>query len=359
MLHFNELRVTEDGKALIIDVEIDDIKTYKHCYIDSIKVDLGENCQKGGDSEHAITVFRGGTKAIGDSDNDGVITVKDVAVWKVLYALVGTKLLKDDYGYYYREQYVTDEGDNAYRSVYVKDIEEFDGDEYYADIVAWLYEYIRGSYDNGLEGNAHSGIGAGQLLNYVYDVLGDKISYFKSAIHGDLNNDGEISIRGVDYFIAYLNDVSNATETTLYDTRDDRHVRLCLKWSGDEGLSALVKGKDLSENLFIVKVEANPGEDAEELAMTKCGCDPSIIVGLAFNGKKLYNAAVGFASSYGDVCDTTSASALQDFLFRYYGFMFSLKNGDLCSAWHYWSTFFQNNVITGTSPKGCGCHGTR
>lgn len=43
MIHFNELYVTEDGKSLVIDVEIDDLPVYDDMYISSVKIALGSS----------------------------------------------------------------------------------------------------------------------------------------------------------------------------------------------------------------------------------------------------------------------------------------------------------------------------
>lgn len=43
MIHFNELYITEDGKNLVIDAEIDDMPIYDDMYISSVQVTTGES----------------------------------------------------------------------------------------------------------------------------------------------------------------------------------------------------------------------------------------------------------------------------------------------------------------------------
>lgn len=57
MLQFNELRITNDGKYLIIDVQVQNLDYYKNVYIDSICFDTQESYNATGPSSKAIKVF--------------------------------------------------------------------------------------------------------------------------------------------------------------------------------------------------------------------------------------------------------------------------------------------------------------
>ena len=54
MVQFNELRITPDGKNLIIDVSIDDLKYYSNVFIDSVIIDNEETFSPSGPSSNPI-----------------------------------------------------------------------------------------------------------------------------------------------------------------------------------------------------------------------------------------------------------------------------------------------------------------
>lgn len=58
MIHFNELYITEDGKNLVIDAEIDDFPVYDKTYIEKITVNTLDN-QCSGKTDSAIEVYSG------------------------------------------------------------------------------------------------------------------------------------------------------------------------------------------------------------------------------------------------------------------------------------------------------------
>lgn len=54
MIRYNELRITPDGKNLIIDVSIDDLKYYSNVFIDSVIIDNEETFSPNGPSSNPI-----------------------------------------------------------------------------------------------------------------------------------------------------------------------------------------------------------------------------------------------------------------------------------------------------------------
>lgn len=369
MIHFNELYIDEDGKHLIIDAEIDNLSIYDKTYIESIKVDIGEYCEKGGNSEHAVTVYTGGQYQIGDLDDDNKITAKDIKIWDVLRILSTNKLLVDEALDYYYETTDWDEDDNPITvRIYLKDIKIDTAKPELGTLgrpvakrIATLANYIKAKFDNAIigEGQSDHGIGIGRVINYIYEILGEKAGYFESSTYGDLNNDGEVSVADFTYFVDFLKKVQTGEEQPLINIENDRHVILCLD---STDLSPLVEGKDLSKYLFIVTATANFKDNAQEVTLAGCGYDKSTITGLAYDGRPLYNAAISHASSYGDTCDTKDAANFVDFLMRYYGFLFAVKCGDLCQAQYYWSNYLMQSATKSkfnTTPKPCGCHGIR
>lgn len=57
MIHFNELYITEDGKNLVIDAEIDDFPAYKDCYLERITVDTTKHCEEPGLFKEPLVVW--------------------------------------------------------------------------------------------------------------------------------------------------------------------------------------------------------------------------------------------------------------------------------------------------------------
>ena len=272
MIHFNELYITEDGKHLVIDVELDTTSTNDGCYLDEIIVDVASNsgikprCDKL--FKNPVTVWH--TQLIGDLDNDGEITDNDMSLFNGLYDEIRDAILT----------------------------------------------------------------GAG-----VDPTLKAKL---------DINFDGELNVNDLD-------DVLTVYQDHKIIPIKERHKRLCLT-VGDEELARLGIARGKLDGLFFVKVTA--GCDVETMVNTDCGCQQNEIVGAAYNGKPLYDAAVRYAASYGDSCDNNDASRFMDFILRYYAFIYALKCGDIKQACRYWTEYLQNNTVkTSFAGGGCGCHG--
>jgi hypothetical protein len=74
MVHFNELRVTSDGKKLIIDISVKNLTFYKDIYLDSITIDTQDTYKDNGPSSTPIY-----TQTITDSE-DSTKLLKDFRV---------------------------------------------------------------------------------------------------------------------------------------------------------------------------------------------------------------------------------------------------------------------------------------
>jgi len=78
MVHFNELRITDDGKYLIIDAAIDDLDWFANNYITSVAIDVGENYSAAGPSSDAKVI-----EVAADSSTVNIIANGDVGCSKV------------------------------------------------------------------------------------------------------------------------------------------------------------------------------------------------------------------------------------------------------------------------------------
>lgn len=170
-----------------------------------------------------------------------------------------------------------------------------------------------------------------------------------------LEGDGELTVSDIQVVEKVILDYLLYGKISYVPVKK-RHVHICLEKNDDALVQLGVE--DLSSALFMVRVDATGG-DAESISNAGCGWDNSPIFGVAYNGKPMYDSAIRYAASYGDTCDNNDASALEDFILRYYSFLLALKCGDVKQACYYY-----NNYLTGagfgnlSSGKNCGCHGT-
>lgn len=261
-------------------------------------------------------------------------------MWYILYDLCShtANLQQDDSGWYY----INYEHERIRVSSYL----------------LRLYDEIKNNYSMDVS-ETRSGLNYEQpnLLAYIVDTLGENILMGKiPRFPGDINGDGDVNIQDIQYFFDYLLKVVAGTYGILFKS-NVRHFRKC--YSVNDLIPLVEKGTDLSSKLFIVTVTAACYGDTTAIAEADCGSDIKEITGVAYNGKPLYDAAVSAASSYGDTCDTKDAAAFEDFVLRYYGFLFALKCGDLCKAQYYWENYLNvgKTRCKRAYTKPCGCHG--
>lgn len=355
MIHFNELYITEDGKHLIVDAEMDNDPMYKNCYISRVTVDVGENCTEGGESSNAIAFDAPTNAIVGDLDEDGILSKKELEVWSNLHSLVnarptseGIKLRHDeDRGWWFRKQLPDEDGNPI--DVFV--------DQSFVD----LAESIRTKYTDMIynyEPGSSENLTAGQVLSYIHDIFGVfSVTAQESSIPGDLNGDGEVNVNDFNQFIDYLIDCYNKTADYIVVGSRTKRFRKCYDVND---LVPLVELKsDLSPKIFIVTVHAECYGDVTEIANAGCGYDVNKITGIAYNGKPIYCNAVRLASAVGDRCDTSTLDPFIDYILKYYAFDFALRCGDICAAVGYLNDYLTNSSFPGSVSSGnCGCHGT-
>lgn len=141
------------------------------------------------------------------------------------------------------------------------------------------------------------------------------------------------------------------------DGEHEKHKRFVLETTDESVVQMFGDTPKSFDGLVFVKVTAMC--DTETLVKTECGCESNEICGIAYNGKPIYDNAVKYADSYGASCSNNDMTAFLDWLLRYYGFLFALKNGDLCQAKYYWNNYLKGSASVARSSNPCGCHGTR
>lgn len=360
MVHFNELYVTEDGKHLVIDTEVDNFSVYDSCFIDAITVGIGSDCTDGVMPNNSVTIYTA-DYIVGDLTGDGRLSDTDIAYWRELLHCAGSQIYDDEQGYYYMTERLDDDGEyvvDEYGSIIYDKVRL--SNTVLSTIQHIKAKYTGAEYDSSFGTN--NGFGYGKLLAYIVDILGDNVLEDRHpVVPGDLDGNGQVNIGDINYFINYLNRQVSGEAEAIYSKDKKRHVQLCID-TNDESIAALLgsKVKDMSKYLFIITVSAGGyKESISSIASAGCTFDEPEITGVAYNGKPLYDSAVRYAQAFGDSCDSHDASAFNDFLMRYYGFLFALKCGDLCTAQYYWNNYLNGIYSTaGVNPsKGCGCHG--
>ena len=79
MIQFNELRVTPDGKRLIVDVKVPDIEYYENVYIDTIQIDNQSTFIENGPSSKPLYVYTVGD----DTEAYHTVEIQDEGVKRV------------------------------------------------------------------------------------------------------------------------------------------------------------------------------------------------------------------------------------------------------------------------------------
>jgi len=265
MIKFNELYITDDGKHLVVDVQIEDLPVYEYCFIDDVKVSISSDC----DAEEpvgAISLFTGPTAT-------------------------------------------------AFS---------------YEDLIELLNSILDGVVQQ-------SG-----LSEEIKEML-------------DVNHDGEINI----------SDINNVISRILAGNTDDiptytRRFRRCLS-AADLVPLVDAKEKDLSKYIFKVDVHAVVVYNSGSLAEYDCDLSINTASGVAFNGQPVYDAALKYAAALGsEGCDGSAAKYFEDFILRYYAFVYAIQCGDFCTAYSYWKNYLVGGgAKVGSTSSGCGCHGIR
>lgn len=360
MLHFNELYITEDGKTLIIDVEMEGSSEYNDCYLDHIEVDAGSSCPSL--FTNPVTVWK--RPDVFDLDGDGEVTENDIQWLRTISKISGAIAPKsgeetDVYqigfnsGYYYR---IKDPESDTLSYIKVPISSELY--KLCLDIVNQYYGIYDSSRKNSLDPRAicrylMDGLDSGVYLA-IRSVLGTTSEL--TDVPGDIDGDSEVKVADINALIDFMIATMNNSSLSIKETT--KRKRLCIPYN-DENLVRLTKdaNKTLSDLFF---VRAYSTCSVESAADTDCGCVSNVITGAAYNGKPLYDTAVRHADSYGNTCATNDLSQFVDWLLRYYGFQFALKSGDLCQAYYYWSNYLSGTAAPGLSASNsCGCRGTR
>ena len=336
MVHFNELYVTEDGKNLVIDAEIDDFPVYNGAYIEKITVNTAANyCA--GNNDAAATVYSGGDSVLYvDINGDAVIDEADMFIIDWLNKILSRKTTDPDY-----------------------DV-NMDGKVNLADVSAVLSVILGTNKDETIMQRANVNkddqINIGDVNSVVNAILGD-MSWFEANLPEDVYH----KIFGRDFADGSHEDgwydIWRSKQNAGVFGQGSRHVRKCLD---KNDLVLALRGSSINDNLFIITVTANINGNAEELAELGCGWDNNVIRGAAYNSYPLYKTFMDMAGRYSDACDNSNSAAMADYILNYYALDFALRMGDWCTALGYWKELLSSGTGAGVvSGRGCGCRGTR
>lgn len=369
MIHFNELYITEDGKGLVVDAEVDNLPGYEDCYIEKIELDTGDTCGKSKLFSDAITIWEPDEIVVGDIDDDGKLTDNDFTLLKYLMILCKQNRKSN------HSQYETDVPglyfkDNLYYCFVLTEDSESSTDfktEYIniGDSVYKLAKHIIDDYEDiiTMGDGSMDGLCEGKMLSFMtqefnkdtYVALGGKYS----GVIGDINGDEESSINDFNTLVDFIltldpsSDTYNADQQYIFIKKVKR-VRKCFS---RKEIFPNMKSEDFANSMFFIKVTAGC-DDWDAVEQMGCGYDDCCIKGIVYNDKPIYDSAINYASNLGDNCDDNAAKIFQDFILRYFAFKYAIKVGDLCKAWEYYNNFLKGNTsITHSFHKRCCCHG--
>ena len=236
----------------------------------------------------------------------------------------------------------------------------------YKNAGVYIYRIFVDLADNSVTGDVSD-----KAVEVFPGRFGSNLSRFDVNRDGAVNRDDVTAIQDAiiagshdmdTYDLNYDNEISNVDAQLLNDYfgvigDDGRHVRLCLNIKTDLVTLGL---NNAGDHMFLIRAEAGyDSEHIDNLAKMDCGgWDTDYIVGVVFDKRPLYDAAVRYAKALGDRCDDSALLAFEDFILQYYSFVYALKCDDLASAKKYYK------YLRGTGPSGsvsskCGCHGVR
>lgn len=121
-----------------------------------------------------------------------------------------------------------------------------------------------------------------------------------------------------------------------------KHIRLVIP-------EKELNGASLNNNIFFVYIVASgiPGP------CTPCGMDNKYTMGIAYNLRPIYNAAMGYIKELGNSCSIPKGFI--DFILRLKAFKLALKTGHINEAIAMWEKLFKSKVnVTRKSACGCG-----
>ena len=342
MIHFNDLSISDDGKHLNIDVEIDDMSAFDMCYIDSIKVIPVEDCDNYCNTKGTV-VYTGSTGlTYVDMDGDGQVSKQDIAlIDKIQDLIVNGQDGNDESKYDINGDGIVDLRD--YKCIVDVILGKKDDLEFYPKTV-------------DVTGDGEKNIAdLNDFNNYMISKL-NKDNYSQDdwdLLENTEDDEGIVHSSKLSDYQSFLRD-NNVVKKESDPPK--QHISLCLT----PFEVFLQKGKTFTENLFVVEVTARCDGNAAEIAQLGCGWDNNTIKGLVYYDKNLYDEALNLANSYSDDCDNNDSSRFVDFILRYYAFMFAVKSGNVKQACYYWNNYLRNynSKIKSTFHRGgCGCHG--
>lgn len=327
MIHFNELYITDDGKNLVVDAEIDDFTVYDSCYINKITATTAAN-KCGTNPTEPVEIYVHDDFIYYDLDCDGIVTDEDVRMFRRTQQLLKRISLPTVW---------TQVVDNV---TYVYDLDvNRDGVVDVYDIYA-LVDYIVGG--KAIDGYHYDVNEDGEVNVADINVLNSFILDRSFSVLGDCEEQQEL-----EYLLGRFKNAND--KGVVYS----RHVRRCLD-AYDLGLT----GK-LGSNIILVTVEAmcdgSIGNIEKELG---CGWDTNTTTGAAYNGVPIYRGFLDLADSHGDDCNSM-IDDLAEYSLQYNAFDFSLRMGDWCTAQKYWELLTQGSSSVSVKGRGCGCRGSR
>ena len=300
MVEFKELKITPDGKNLIINASIKDLEYYKDVYIDSVIIDTQDTYLPSGPSSNPIYTKNFISKLnykqsfLGEDFKSPVLPLKK-----------GDKIISSAFAVSLRDS-------------------------------ALPIDYIIKS------------------INLCNTNISNPVIPTTSSIKNFeiTENNPVVTIIGLD---SSNNEVRNTDPNTNwnntklsveinYETRNFKDINIIIP-----NIDTTIKNAFENNLLFVyIKTVGTPAPN------TPCGMDNIITLGVVSNLYPLYQHAFSYIKELGDTCSIPKNFI--NYILQYKAFELAIKTGHYTEAIRYWKKFFmgiKDSVIT----SNCGCYG--
>lgn len=315
MVKFNELKVTNDGKYLIIDVSIKDLQYYTDVYLDEIIIDTQDTYVDNGPSKSPAFIYK--------MDDLGIISDR-----------------------------LSRKSDNPETKITSK------SDKYYMPL-----KYSNKILNGTLRFHSHDGnFIDGHLADFPYimhigNVEIESYQYDQDIIAFDIRN---IEVESPEFYITAFKD--GIEIEGLHETFNEGGVLLDIEGeiSGSNKplnlksfrieLSELDGIPNIHNNLFFVYIKTKGTPSAD----TPCGMDNIVTLGVTSNLYPLYQHAFNYIKDISNTCSIPKNFI--NFILQYKAFQLSVKIGHYVEAIKQWKRLF-NDIKQPITNLNCKCYG--
>lgn len=376
MVVFNECRVDDEAKRLLIEASVDTLNYYNQVYINAVIVDTDETYSESGPS--STPVYSKEYEAIDETmtdyapptdEEDDTVEAVEVTISSVGYATL----------YYGDYNLKIPEGITAYVVVVTsEDASSVDITPISTNVIpagtaviimgdagTYTFKVISGTYTlsgyNDLLGtDSDDLIGNDGATYYILGKVNGMEFYYQTGTGGayvqNIAHKGYLRIPSDFTPSSKTNTVVRSTRVLdtspcgqvipiTIETEEKgvlrKHIQLALT-ANDLSLTSL------QDNMFFVYIEVAGLPDIS----TPCTMDNQYTLGVAFDWRSIYNQGLKFLKELYRACSLPKGFI--DFILRFKALQLALRTGHYVEAINFWKKYFKKN-ITESINSGCGC----